>query len=307
MINKQLRVRISSAIRIAAMIAAHVAYWFRVGSAELARRYMSLQARWPRLCLPAEYVLAAIREFRARLRSEAMNVALKANALESRQKALLDYGWGGGFISTEAERQEYWRAQAEASTLTYYLSGSSLLDIKATDSVLEAGCSAGGNMHALKLRFSGIRADGFDFREEAVALANSVVGDERSRFFVGDITDSAFMESLPTGGYDWVLLLSVLSHISRESVEHTRQLRRKALEELYRVCRKGLFVADIRPPDRDTVKLGLNNTYAEDITSYLAQLGGEVYALPRRIDSLVEFWGYITFKPPFTPRPFSSN
>ena len=302
LISKQMRTHISRAIRAAAAITARIAYHGQVASAGLVKGYMSLQARWPRTCLPVEYALAALRELRAAHGREAMDFALRINARESRRKALSDYAWGGGVISTEAERQEYWRLQAQSSTLRYFLAGSSILDFDAADSVLDAGCSAGGNLLALKERFPGIRADGFDFREDAVALANEVVGDERSRFFIGDLTDQAFLRSLPTAGYDWVMVLSVLSHLSRESVEHTRQLRRTAVEELYRVCRKGLFLADGRIPEQATVKLGLNNQYLEDLTSHLAPLGGEVYVLPGRVESYPGVWGYLVRKQALAPR-----
>jgi hypothetical protein len=302
LLDKRTKTCIASAICAVTRATAPNAYCLKAASASLAARYMALQSRWPRACLPAEYALAALRLLRSAHDREAMDFALRVNARESRRKALLEYGWGGGLISTEAERQRYWQEQAQFSTLRSFLGGSSILDFDAADSVLEAGCSAGGNILALKQHAAGIRADGFDFRQDAVALANDVVGDERSRFFVGDLTDPAFLEGLQSASYDWVLMLSVLSHLSRESVEHTRQLRRKAVEELYRVCRKGLFLVDGRIPEQARVKLGLNNIHEEDITCHLAPLGGEVYVLPGRVEGLPDLWGYLVRKQPLTPR-----
>ena len=158
--NPKIKQHISRYLYTAATASAYTVYVFRVLSSGLWAKYMRVQARWPRLFLPAEYVLAALRLLRAVHKSAYMNILLRANASPSKQKALTDYGWGGGFIATEAERQEYWRVQAESSTITAYLADSSILDINAADSVLEAGCSAGGNLLALKQRFPGIRADG---------------------------------------------------------------------------------------------------------------------------------------------------
>jgi len=245
--------------------------------------------------LGIEWLLAFSRSFKTAAGTGVINAGLRDNDDPRRRARLMAQGFGGGVFTSEAEREDYVQRQIEECSLSHFLNEGLVFDVSAGDRVLEAGCGGGGNILCLKRRHEGITVDGFDLRPEAVEFANGLVGDDRTSIFQGDIMDQQFLEGLPDGRYDWILMLSVLTHMVGDSVAATREIRRRIVSTLFGKCNKGFFLYDLAVPDIPYLKTGWINNYIEDYTEYLRDLGGELYILPVKVEG-VGSWGYVVRK-----------
>lgn len=163
-----------------------------------------------------------------------------------------------------ADRKCDW-AHAYGSTVDHphrHLIIDRLAKLQPFGSVFEFGCATGPNLVRVAKKWPHVVVGGCDVSHDAVEEAKCIL--PNGQFDVQSVLDSYWSE----GSSDIVMTDACLIYVSRKDI-------RKAIGEMYRMCRKGVVLSELHEPGLlERIGIRLSSGYcAHDYRRLLAEAG----------------------------------
>jgi SAM-dependent methyltransferase len=187
-------------------------------------------------------------------------------------------GWGKIKIKNSEQRTNLFNNLH--SRFAYYLDHASLLiSCKDGDTFLDAACGFGENLKELRRRFPNSKIHAFDISPNAIEFIHMSDFGNATSAEEGSILDFNYLSKFKDASYDWVLYSHAFSFIFASSLKETTELRKKVLQHLSRIARKGFIMLETFPSDETKFVLEQNTRSAlkTDITSYFEGIKGELF------------------------------
>ncbi len=113
------------------------------------------------------------------------------------------------------------------------------------DSFLDVGCGPGQNIKVILERYPHAKINGFDLNQSAIEIIRAATKDNPNvSVQVGSVLDFDLLASLPQGSFDHVFISHVFGLLIDESVQATKVLRQRIVDELIRISKKSFLLMD---------------------------------------------------------------